>query len=79
MTNHGFQLNFRNALKNYTNEKAVIDRLGNDVVDHYTQASRHYHTLKHLEALTYELEEVRKNIAGWETTAFVMPIAEVSI
>jgi len=68
----GFYSYFKDALKNYTNETIVVDRLWNDVSGHYTASSRHYHTLKHLDALINELTEVRKNIADWDLSVFAI-------
>jgi len=60
-----FYFYFKNALKNYTKNTIVIDRLWEDIANHYAEESRHYHTIKHLEALTNELIEVKKRLPDW--------------
>ena len=65
MINTGFYFYFIDAVKNYTENSIVIDRLWDDVADHYAEESRHYHTIKHLDALTNELIEVKEQLYDW--------------
>jgi|SRR5687768_6770863 len=77
MVSFGFYLHFSDAIKNYTNDTDLIDRLWIDIVDHYSEPSRHYHTLKHLEALVNELTEVRENISDWNLVVFAIAYHDI--
>ena len=77
MVSSGFYLHFSKAVKNYTNDTELIDRLWSDIVDHYTEVSRHYHTLKHLEALVDELTEVSENISDWNLVVFAVAYHDI--
>ena len=77
MVSSAFYVHFNNAVKNYSSENNLIDRLWSDIVDHYTEASRHYHTLKHLEALINELTEVKENISDWSQVVFAIDYHDI--
>ena len=77
MIHPGFCLNFKDAVKNYTRITIVLDRLWNDIVNRYTESSRHYHTLTHLDALTNELIEVKENISNWNLVVFAIAFHDI--
>ena len=77
MINPGFYFYFKDAVKNYTKNAIVIDRLWDDVAVHYTEVSRHYHTIKHLEALTNELIEVKEQLSDWNLVVFAIAYHDI--
>ncbi len=57
-------------LKNYTDNKILINELWNEIEQHYTDKKRHYHTLEHLNKLYAHLSEVKNEIQHWHILLF---------
>ncbi len=56
----------------YSSEPNLIDQLWKEIESNYSEKSRHYHTLKHLENLFLQLEEVKTEIRDWDVVLFAL-------
>lgn len=65
-----FQLEFQNALVNH-NPNVGWD-LYTEIQEAYTDRSRHYHTLAHLNQLVTELKPLQNQFACWDTVVFAI-------
>lgn len=54
----------------YTTENSMAEDLWNEIVQHYADSKRHYHTLEHLNNLTAELLSIKEMIRDWSTLVF---------
>ncbi|TKK71655.1 hypothetical protein FC093_01120 [Ilyomonas limi] len=57
---------FKEILAKYTNNESEVTLLWNSIVNHYTSAPRHYHTIQHLDHLISELLPVQPQIKDWD-------------
>lgn len=57
-------------LKNYTDNESLINKLWDEIEQHYTDKKRHYHTLEHLNKLFDHLSEVKNEIQHWHILLF---------
>ncbi|MEO8150833.1 MAG: hypothetical protein ABI723_24585 [Bacteroidia bacterium] len=63
---------FKELTGNYTEDFILIDKLWNEIEVAYSKKKRYYHTLKHLENLLNQLNEIRKEINEWDTVLFAL-------
>lgn len=50
--------------------EAIKEQLWDELLTHYTDNSRHYHTIQHLDHMYFELLEVKDDITDWQTVLF---------
>ena len=63
---------FFELTKKYTDNLQLIHEQWNEIDKKYSGSSRHYHTLSHLEDLIFQLEEIKHEIADWDTVLFAI-------
>ena len=63
---------FFELTKKYSNDLQLIDALWYEIDKKYSDSSRHYHTLSHLENVFFQLEEDRNGIEDWDTVLFAL-------
>lgn len=63
---------FTALISNYTNDDRLKAQLWDEIESAYTDASRHYHSMAHLENLLHQLTAVKGNIHSWETILFTL-------
>lgn len=61
---------FKELILRYHSDEASTELLWNEIVNHYTDKKRHYHTLSHLMKLTESLSEIREQINDWDAILF---------
>lgn len=63
---------FITLLENYTQSQSKIDALWLEIETSYSENTRYYHTLQHLENLLLQLSDVKGQIQQWETVLFTL-------
>ena len=63
---------FKKLLSQYTASKRLINDCWTEIVQHYTEPTRHYHNLQHLENLLAELTAVQPEIHQWDGILFTL-------
>lgn len=61
---------FLTVAQQYNTDTALLHQLWNEIVAHYTQPNRHYHTLRHLENLWLQLLPIQNDIENWDAIVF---------
>lgn len=56
----------------YTDDNLLINELWEEIEAAHSAPKRHYHTLKHLENLLYQLEAVKDQIQNWDAVLFTL-------
>jgi predicted metal-dependent HD superfamily phosphohydrolase len=56
----------------YTDDNLLINELWEEIEAAHSAPKRHYHTLKHLKNLLYQLEAVKDQIQNWEAVLFTL-------
>lgn len=56
----------------YTNDLQLIEKLWTAIENNYSENTRHYHTLAHLEFLLSQLREISNNIVDRDTFLFAV-------
>lgn len=56
----------------YTDDNLLIKELWEEIEATHSTPKRHYHTLKHLENLLYQLEAVKDQIQNWDAVLFTL-------
>lgn len=56
----------------YDNNFDLEEKLWIEIENHYSVPGRHYHTLRHLENLLTQLEEIKDNILNWDAVLFAV-------
>lgn len=56
----------------YTDDNLLIKELWEEIEAAHSTPKRHYHTLKHLENLLYQLEAVKDQIQNWDAVLFTL-------
>ena len=64
------QSTFIKLCSSYSDDKAQVENLWTELMKHYQERGRHYHTLLHLENMLTQLSEVKTNITDWDTILF---------
>ena len=57
---------FEHTLARFSQDTGVKAALWDELATRYAEPHRHYHNLRHLEALTAELHRVRDRIEDWD-------------
>lgn len=63
---------YKELIRKYSNSIEEVDGLWNEIVEHYTEESRQYHNLEHLENLYTALLSVKTLVKTWEALLFTM-------
>jgi predicted metal-dependent HD superfamily phosphohydrolase len=63
---------FYTSLSRYTSKTETQCALWNELEKNYSNASRHYHNLNHLNALLEELRSVKNVFINWDTIVFAL-------
>lgn len=58
--------------KTYTGDELLVNHLWLEIETHYSNEQRHYHTLKHLEHLLNQLQEIKPFLKDWNTILFTL-------
>jgi predicted metal-dependent HD superfamily phosphohydrolase len=58
--------------KAYTGDTSLTNDLWTEIERNYSKSARHYHTLRHLESLLNELQEIKHLINDWNTILFTL-------
>lgn len=72
MLNPSLQETFRNLINRYSSDELLTTKLWDEITIHYSNESRHYHTLLHLENLVNQLENIRLEIKNWDVVLFTL-------
>lgn len=72
-----FQQIFIDTASKYTKDTDYVSLLYTDIVSHYSNTSRHYHTLQHLVHLLVELLQVKDNIQNWDLVVFAIAYHDI--
>jgi predicted metal-dependent HD superfamily phosphohydrolase len=62
--------NFKDLCLHYTKDGSLIENLWQEIEKKYSEKSRHYHNLFHLENMFMELESVKSRIEDFYTVSF---------
>jgi len=65
-----FEHSFRETIAFYTKDEILIDSFWKEIASAYSNSSRKYHTLVHLENLNKELLPLKEKIGDWEIIVF---------
>lgn len=63
---------FFELTKNYVDNLPQIHTLWNEIDKKYSESSRHYHTISHLENIILQLKEIKNQIVDWDTVLFAI-------
>lgn len=63
---------FQELLFVYTEDQAVIQEFWLEIENRYSEEGRYYHSLKHLEHLLQQLEEIKPLLKDWNTILFTL-------
>lgn len=63
---------FIDLLSNYTAHDSLTNELWIEIKESYSSTKRHYHTLKHLENILAQLNEVKEQVQDWQTILFTL-------
>lgn len=63
---------FRELLLVYTEDQVVIQEFWLEIENRYSEEGRYYHSLKHLEHLLQQLEEIKPLLKDWNTILFTL-------
>ena len=66
------ELAFTKLLRCYTNDDEFIEHQWSTIQKKYSNKSRHYHNLSHLDNLLLQLTAVKDAISDWDTILFTM-------
>ena len=72
-----FEEAFKTELTFVSEDKLQIDKLWNEVCNHYSEPSRHYHNLSHLNNLLEHLEVVKHKIQLWQVVIFALAYHDI--
>jgi predicted metal-dependent HD superfamily phosphohydrolase len=64
------QFEFQTQVLKITTDFSIIDRLWQEIQDHYTASGRYYHNLTHLDNVTTDLFNLKTQISDWQTLVF---------
>ena len=64
------KLDFTELVQRYSQNSSIADRLWSQLEKNYSGKKRHYHTLKHIESLIDELNNVRGTVNDWDALMF---------
>ncbi|WP_265427230.1 hypothetical protein [Chryseobacterium sp. YIM B08800] len=61
---------FETLCLNFTEDKVLIEKFWNEIENNYSEKSRHYHNLQHLENMFEEIDVVRNQIEKFDNISF---------
>jgi predicted metal-dependent HD superfamily phosphohydrolase len=61
---------FITLLLKYTDDNSLVQTLWAEIEKSYTHKKRHYHSLKHLENMLQQLNEIKDKIQNWDAVLF---------
>ncbi len=62
--------NFVKLVSRYTQNSLLINELWNEIEQHYTEPTRHYHNLIHIAAVYNKLSAIKGLLADWDMIQF---------
>ena len=62
--------NFVKLVSRYTQNSLLINELWNEIEQHYTEPTRHYHNLIHIAAVYSKLSAIKGLLVDWDTVQF---------
>jgi predicted metal-dependent HD superfamily phosphohydrolase len=65
-----FEFAFKSELSSITSDKNLIEKLWEEIREHYSQTGRYYHNLFHIDHIVSELQLIKQSIADWQTIIF---------
>ena len=65
------------TIQHFTNDISAGKKLWDEIADKYSQPSRHYHTLNHLDFIYQELQPVQKNVRDWNITILAIAYHDI--
>ena len=65
-----FESEFKRELFRITKNPSLVADLWSEIITHYSEPQRHYHTLDHLDNLASGLMELHDKISDWQTMIF---------
>lgn len=63
---------FFNAVKGYSNDNGLAEKLWNELEEKYSAKTRHYHTLAHLDDILSQLIPLRDSFENWSIVIFAV-------
>ncbi|MDN3724440.1 hypothetical protein QRD02_08595 [Aequorivita sp. SDUM287046] len=63
---------FTHLCQKYTSNQPIVQGLWTELNQCYSEDSRHYHTMSHLENMYLQLEKVKSNITDWDAVLFAL-------
>lgn len=66
------KITFLSLLDRYTTDELLKNQLWTEIERHYAEQGRHYHTLKHLDALLTHVSAVKSEITCWDSMLFCL-------
>ena len=69
---NGLRLEFNDLMRDYTSDLELRNKLWDEIVSHYSEKHRRYHTLKHLESVFELLKEVKPYLRNWNAIRFAV-------
>jgi predicted metal-dependent HD superfamily phosphohydrolase len=63
---------FLQLVTKYSKNHELANNLWLEIFTKYSEPKRQYHTIDHIEALLFDLNEVKEKIEDWETTLFAV-------
>lgn len=66
------QETFIQLAQTYSGNQELPGQCWKEIEKAYSHSKRHYHTLKHLDNLLVELQEVKSQISDWDTILFTL-------
>ncbi|WP_412559442.1 hypothetical protein [Winogradskyella sp. MIT101101] len=59
-------------VSNYTDKKAIVASLWKDIVDHYSNTSRYYHNLAHIQNMLNQAEDFKSHVEDYDVLVFAI-------
>jgi len=63
---------FLELIRLFSDDLVFCTKCWAEINQHYTSSQRHYHNLQHLQTMISELEQVKEQIADWQTVLFAV-------
>ncbi|WP_430467251.1 HD domain-containing protein [Winogradskyella ouciana] len=59
-------------VSNYTDKKAIVASLWEDIVNHYSNTNRYYHNLAHIQNMLSQAEDFKSHIEDYDVLVFAI-------
>lgn len=63
---------YTELLEEYEVNSTSVEKLWNEIITNYSEKTRHYHNLEHLEDLLSQLKSVKEEIDNWKVILFTL-------